>query len=240
MNNTFLTSFTHKNGAISGVISGINRDELEAKEKIILSEIETNPNRSTRELSEKERRERKYEANRILESKESEDVRIEAENYIAKKTRGLPVLERIKIVKAEITNVAKGNDLIQPYIEAYENLSTQKKRDNYNKEIEQIDLSKKLKSNFVNVELKEIDDGFSYGDLMVERKKLPTEMLYTNYQGLMIALDREMRYRYYRYKETEKISAIKSKAKMEHKEVLKYFIFSPTVMIATSIAWIIS
>ena len=50
MNNTFLTSFTHKNGAISGVISGINRDELEAKEKIILSEIETNL--STRELSE--------------------------------------------------------------------------------------------------------------------------------------------------------------------------------------------
>ncbi|MDY4188054.1 MAG: helix-turn-helix domain-containing protein [Candidatus Enterosoma sp.] len=46
MNNTFLTSFTHKNGAISGV----NRDELEAKEKIILSEIETNL--STRELSE--------------------------------------------------------------------------------------------------------------------------------------------------------------------------------------------
>ena len=51
VNNTFLTSFTHKNGAISGVISGINRDELEAKEKIILSEIETNPNLSTRELS---------------------------------------------------------------------------------------------------------------------------------------------------------------------------------------------
>ena len=46
VNNTFLTSFTHKNGAISGV----NRDELEAKEKIILSEIETNL--STRELSE--------------------------------------------------------------------------------------------------------------------------------------------------------------------------------------------
>ena len=52
VNNTFLTSFTHKNGAISGAISGVNRDELEAKEKIILSEIETNPNRSTRELSE--------------------------------------------------------------------------------------------------------------------------------------------------------------------------------------------
>ena len=52
MNNTFLTSFTHKNGAISGAISGVNRDELEAKEKIILSEIETNPNLSTRELSE--------------------------------------------------------------------------------------------------------------------------------------------------------------------------------------------
>ena len=52
MNNTFLTSFTHKNGAICGAISGVNRDELEAKEKIILSEIETNPNRSTRELSE--------------------------------------------------------------------------------------------------------------------------------------------------------------------------------------------
>ena len=53
MNNTFLTSFTHKNSAISGVISGVNKDELEAKEKIILSEIETNPNLSTRELSEK-------------------------------------------------------------------------------------------------------------------------------------------------------------------------------------------
>ena len=52
MNNTFLTSFTHKNGVISGAISGVNRDELEAKEKIILSEIETNPNLSTRELSE--------------------------------------------------------------------------------------------------------------------------------------------------------------------------------------------
>lgn len=39
-------------GAISGAISGVNRDELEAKEKIILSEIETNPNLSTRELSE--------------------------------------------------------------------------------------------------------------------------------------------------------------------------------------------
>ena len=52
MNNTFLISFTHKNGAISGAISGVNRDELEAKEKIILSEIETNPNLSTRELSE--------------------------------------------------------------------------------------------------------------------------------------------------------------------------------------------
>ena len=35
-----------------GAISGVNRDELEAKEKIILSEIETNPNLSTRELSE--------------------------------------------------------------------------------------------------------------------------------------------------------------------------------------------
>lgn len=43
MNNTFLTSFTHK--------SGVNRDELEAK-KIILSEIETNSNLSTGELSE--------------------------------------------------------------------------------------------------------------------------------------------------------------------------------------------
>ena len=31
-----------------GAISGVNRDELEAKEKIILSEIETNPNLSTR------------------------------------------------------------------------------------------------------------------------------------------------------------------------------------------------
>ena len=39
VNNTFLTSFTHKNGAISGAISGVNRDELEAKEKIILTEI---------------------------------------------------------------------------------------------------------------------------------------------------------------------------------------------------------
>ena len=52
MNNTFLISFTHKNGAISGAISGVNRDELEATEKIILSEIETNPNLSTKELSE--------------------------------------------------------------------------------------------------------------------------------------------------------------------------------------------
>ena len=52
MNNTFLTSFTHKNGVISDAISGVNRDELEAKEKIILSEIETNSNISTRELSE--------------------------------------------------------------------------------------------------------------------------------------------------------------------------------------------
>ena len=51
MNNTFLTSFTHKNGAISGAISGVNRDELEAKEKNT-SEIETNPNLSTRELRE--------------------------------------------------------------------------------------------------------------------------------------------------------------------------------------------
>lgn len=39
VNNTFLTSFTHKNGVISDAISGVNRDELEAKEKIILSEI---------------------------------------------------------------------------------------------------------------------------------------------------------------------------------------------------------
>ena len=52
MNNTFLTSFRYKNGVISGAISGVNRDELEAKEKIILSEIETNHNLSTRELSE--------------------------------------------------------------------------------------------------------------------------------------------------------------------------------------------
>ena len=51
MDNTFLTSFTHKNGVISDALSGVNRDELEAK-KIILSEIETNPNLSTRELSE--------------------------------------------------------------------------------------------------------------------------------------------------------------------------------------------
>lgn len=35
-----------------GAISGVNRDELEAKEKIILSEIEANPNLSTRLLSE--------------------------------------------------------------------------------------------------------------------------------------------------------------------------------------------
>lgn len=51
MNNTFLTSFTYKNGVISDALSGVNRDELEAK-KIILSEIETNPNLSTGELSE--------------------------------------------------------------------------------------------------------------------------------------------------------------------------------------------
>ena len=51
MDNTFLTSFTHKNGVISDALSGVNRDELEAK-KIILSEIETNPNLSTGELSE--------------------------------------------------------------------------------------------------------------------------------------------------------------------------------------------
>ena len=51
MNNTFLTSFTHKSGVISDAISGVNRDELEAK-KIILSEIETNSNLSTGELNE--------------------------------------------------------------------------------------------------------------------------------------------------------------------------------------------
>ena len=34
------------------VISGVNRDELEAKEKIILPEIEANPNLTTRQLSE--------------------------------------------------------------------------------------------------------------------------------------------------------------------------------------------
>ncbi len=39
-------------GAISGAISGVNRDELEAKEKIILPEIEANPNLTTRQLSE--------------------------------------------------------------------------------------------------------------------------------------------------------------------------------------------
>ena len=36
----------------NGVISGVNKEELEAKEKIILSKIEGNPNLSTRELNE--------------------------------------------------------------------------------------------------------------------------------------------------------------------------------------------
>ena len=36
----------------NGVISDVNREELETKEKIILSKIEGNPNLSTRELNE--------------------------------------------------------------------------------------------------------------------------------------------------------------------------------------------
>ena len=36
----------------NGVIIGVNREELEAKEKIIFSKIEGNPNLSIRELSE--------------------------------------------------------------------------------------------------------------------------------------------------------------------------------------------